>query len=143
MAKITRGLKNNNPLNIRKSKDKFLGEIESTDKAFKQFKSVDYGYCAVFIILATYNIRGANTIEKIISKWAPPSDGNHTENYIKNVSTRSGIDRRKVLTLKDGNAYIKIVAAMCYSENGQNANMEDVINGFKLQNRIQHESDKF
>ncbi|MFA5659266.1 MAG: hypothetical protein WC900_08275 [Oscillospiraceae bacterium] len=137
MKTIPRGLKNNNPLNIRKSNDTFIGELPvSTDKAFKQFKSIDYGYRAAFVTLATYNIRGANTIEKIVSKWAPPSDGNHTENYIKNVSARSGIDRNKILSMNDGAAYIKIVAAMSFSENGIAANMEDVIVGFNLQGRI-------
>ena len=132
----TRGLKNNNPLNIRKSNDTFLGEKTSTDKAFKQFIAMAYGYRAAFVILSNYNKRGANTIEKIISKWAPPSDGNHTENYIQNVSVLSGVDRKKELTLQDGNDYIKIVAAMCVSENGVKAVMNDVIEGFNLQTRI-------
>lgn len=133
----TRGLKNNNPLNIRKSNDTFIGELPvSTDKAFKQFKSMAHGYRAAFVILSNYNKRGLNTIEKIISRWAPPSDGNHTENYIQNVSVRSGVDRKKELTLKDGNDYIKIVAAMCVSENGVKAVMSDVIEGFNLQSRI-------
>ena len=132
----TRGLKNNNPLNIRKSNDTFLGEKTSTDKAFKQFKSMAHGYRAAFVILSNYNKRGLNTIEKIISRWAPPSDGNHTENYIQNVSIRSGVNRKKELTLQDGNDYIKIVAAMCVSENGIKAVMSDVIDGFNLQTRI-------
>ena len=39
-----RGLRNNNPLNIRISKDNFIGElVPSGDKAFKQFKSIEYG----------------------------------------------------------------------------------------------------
>lgn len=132
----TRGLRNNNPLNIRKSMDTFLGEKTSTDKAFKQFVTMPYGYRAAFVILSNYNKRGLNTIEKIIGRWAPPTDGNHTENYIKNVSVRSGVDRKKELTLKDGNDYIKIVAAMCVSENGVKAVMSDVIEGFNLQTRI-------
>ena len=132
----TRGLRNNNPLNIRKSTDTFLGEKTSTDKAFKQFVTMPYGYRAAFVILSNYNKRGLNTIEKIIGRWAPPTDGNHTENYIRNVAIRSGIDRKKVLTLKDGNDYIKNVAAMCFSENGKEAVMNDVIDGFLLQSRI-------
>lgn len=134
--KLTRGLRNNNPLNIRKSSDVFLGEIESDDAAFKKFKSMVYGYRAAFVILGNYNNRGFNTIEKIIKRWAPPSDGNNTENYIQNVSKRSGVDRDTILMRYHGSYYIKIVAAMCYSENGIEADIDSVVEGFKLQNRL-------
>ena len=76
---MTRGLKNKNPLNIRKSKDVFLGENpQSTDVAFKQFTSVAYGYRAAFLTLGTYLSRGLNTVEKIVKTWAPPNE-NSTE----------------------------------------------------------------
>ena len=133
---MTRGLKNNNPLNIRKSKDVFLGENpQSTDVAFKQFTSVAYGYRAAFVTLGTYLSRGLNTIEKIVKTWAPPNE-NSTESYIQHVVTRSGVPRNKVLTNTSGKDYIAIVAAMSWSENGVPAVMADVQAGFKLQTKI-------
>lgn len=62
-----RGLRNNNPLNIRHNADLFQGEIKGNDKLFKTFSSMPYGYRAAFVILATYLSRGYNTIEKIIT----------------------------------------------------------------------------
>jgi hypothetical protein len=135
---MARGLRNNNPLNIRHNKDVFQGEVTpSTDKSFKQFTSAAYGYRAAFVTLHTYLVKyKRDTIAKIIAAWAPPEDNNDTENYIKNVSERSKIDCDEVLTARDGDKYIRIVSAMCISENGKKANQADVEAGFKLQNRI-------
>ena len=130
-----RGLRNNNPLNIRHSADNFQGEIQGNDKSFKTFSSMPYGYRAGFVILGTYLSRGLNTIEKIISKWAPPVE-NDTESYIKNVEKWSGVSRHKVLTGTDGTDFILIVAAMSFVENGLNADISAVRAGLKLQTKI-------
>lgn len=134
---MARGLRNNNPLNIRHNGDKWQGEVPSTDKSFMQFSSIAYGYRAAFVTLHTYLVKyGRDTIEKIIKAWAPPEDNNDTEGYITHVAFWSQIPRDKVLTAKDGDAYIKIVAAMSRVENGQIAVMGDVESGFKLQSKI-------
>ena len=130
-----RGLRNNNPLNIRHSADNFQGEIQGNDKSFKTFSSMLYGYRAGFVILGTYLSRGLNTIEKIISKWAPPVE-NNTERYIKDVEKWSGVSRHKVLTSTDGTYFILIVAAMSFVENGHNADISAVRAGFNLQTKI-------
>lgn len=134
---MTRGLRNHNPLNIRKSGDRFKGEVvPSSDAAFKQFESDAYGYRAAFVILSSYLKCGKNNIVKIVASWAPSSDGNNTYKYIENVERRSGVERFQPLTVGSGNDYIKIVAAMSQSENGVPAVMEDVEAGFALQNRL-------
>lgn len=130
-----RGLRNNNPLNIRHNADTFQGEIKGNDKSFKTFSSMPYGYRAAFVTLATYLSRGWNTIEKIISRWAPPNE-NNTQAYIATVVKYSGVTAEKVLTPSDGADYILIVAAMSFVENGQNANISEVKAGFNLQSRI-------
>jgi hypothetical protein len=130
-----RGIRNNNPLNIRHSADNFQGEIKSTDKAFKTFISLPYGYRAAFVTLATYHSRGWNTIEKKVTRWAPPNE-NNTSGYIANAEKWSGVSRQKVLTLADGGDYIMIVAAMSFIENGKNADISEVRAGFNLQTKI-------
>jgi hypothetical protein len=133
---MTRGLKNNNPGNIRKNSDIFQGEIiPSSDRDFKQFRTLAYGYRAMFVSLNTYRKRGLNTVEKIISAWAPPSE-NDTRSYIHSVAKWSDVPKDKVLTEHDGKAYIQIVAAMSRVENGLPANLRDVETGFSLQNSI-------
>ena len=130
-----RGLRNNNPLNIRHSSDKFQGEVTGKDPAFKTFISMPYGYRAAFVTLATYLSKGCNTIEKIITRWAPPTE-NNTAGYIANVERWSGVLRNQELTATDGADYIMIIAAMSFVENGINANITEVRAGFKLQTKI-------
>ena len=133
-----RGIRNNNPLNIRHNGDRFLGEVvPGSDRAFKQFASMAYGYRAAFVILGSYLARGLNTVEKIIRAWAPPTE-NNTEGYIAIVVQRSGVGRNKVLTAESGSEYRKIVAAMCHCENGVPANMADVEAGFRMQSKIKN-----
>ena len=133
---MSRGLRNNNPGNIRHNKDVFQGEkTPSTDAAFKQFTSMAYGYRAMFVTLGTYLSRGKNTIDKIIRSWAPPNE-NNTQGYIRHVEQFSGVDRNKVLTACSGDDYIRIAAAMSRIENGVPAEMKEVLSGFELQNKI-------
>lgn len=133
-----RGIRNNNPLNIRHNGDRFLGEVvPGSDRAFKQFASMAYGYRAAFVILGSYLARGLNTVEKIIRSWAPPTE-NNTEGYIASVVQRSGVGRNKTLTAESGGEYRKIVAAMCHCENGVPANMADVEAGFRMQSKIRN-----
>jgi hypothetical protein len=130
-----RGLRNNNPLNIRHNADHFQGEIKGNDKSFKSFVSLPYGYRAAFVTLATYLSRGQNTIEKIITKWVPPTE-NNTQAYVSAVVKYSGVARNKELTAADGADYILIIAAMSFVENGVNADINQVKAGFDLQSKI-------
>ena len=131
----SRGLRNNNPLNIRHSIDSFQGEIKGADKAFKTFSSMPYGYRAAFVTLGTYLSRGLNTVEKIVTRWAPPTE-NNTGRYIAGVERESGISKTKELTTTDGAYYIMIVAAMSLIENGIPADISEVRAGFNLQTKI-------
>jgi len=132
---MTRGYKNNNPLNIRHNANVFQGEIKENDKSFKTFASMPYGYRAGFAILHTYLKNDCNTIEKIIARFAPPNE-NDTEKYIANVERWSGVPKNKILTASGGADYIMIVAAMSFVENGINADISEVTAGFNLQTKI-------
>ena len=51
----TRGQRNNNPLNIRHSTDRWQGaRIQQTDPSFVQFESMAYGYRAAWRTLESY-----------------------------------------------------------------------------------------
>ena len=134
-----RGLRNNNPLNIRHSRNCFQGEVPGSDRAFKTFSSMAYGYRAAFVVLGSYLACGRNTVEKIIRAWAPHTE-NNTEGYIAHVVQRSGVGRNKVLTAESGGDYRKIVAAMSHCENGVPANMADVEAGFRMQGKLRDKS---
>ena len=121
---IPRGIRNNNPLNIRKG-SKWKGErATQTDPAFEEFISMEYGVRAVFIILRKYmsGYNGLtekfNTIEKIIKRWAPPSE-NNSRAYIEAVSKWTGIPSTQRLAFSQRNYMVAIVDAMVKVECGQ------------------------
>ena len=119
-----RGIRNNNPLNIRKGNN-WKGERQpQKDPAFEEFESMEWGIRAGFIILRKY-IRGYNgltekfnTIEKIIARWAPASE-NNTQAYIEAVAKRTGIPRTQRLSFSQRNYMVAIVEAMIMVECGQ------------------------
>lgn len=131
---MARGLRNNNPLNIEKSKgNPWRGEIvPSTDSRFAQFKSMAYGYRAAFKLLYNYQHRyGCKRLEDFISRWAPPSE-NNTRAYIATVARHSGVSDVSTVNTMNGEQMRKIVSAMSYVENGIIANEQDVIDGWDL-----------
>ena len=89
-TKLPRGLRNNNPLNIRHSASRWQGaRVEQTDKAFVQFTSMTMGYRAAWRILETYykHFEAQHkpfTPRNIIYRWAPPNE-NDSEAYLRKV----------------------------------------------------------
>lgn len=130
-----RGLRNNNPLNIIISPNKWLGKRpkeKNTDGHFEQFDTIEYGYRAAFIILRKYiNVYGCNTIETIIKKWAP--DGHTIEqNYIKRVETLTGIPRQDTINFDEEAKMIQIIRAMAAVENGKLVNIEPIERAYRM-----------
>lgn len=117
-----RGLRNNNPFNIRESHNDgthWQGEHEfDLDQEFEEFADSKDGIRAGGRIFKTYREKyGIATIRTILQRFAPPSE-NNTESYIKSVVAKSGIDAdSELLDIYD---YTKVAQAMIYHENGQN-----------------------
>lgn len=130
---MTRGYKNNNPLNMRHDKDKWQGEIvPSRDPAFKQFETMAWGYRAAFKLLHNYQkYHGCRLLSDFISRWAPPVENNTTA-YIRTVAKRSGLEDVSAIDTLNGEQMLKIVAAMSFVENGVEPDMADVRAGWDL-----------
>lgn len=113
-----RGIRNNNPLNIRIG-NTWLGEVPNpTDSEFEQFVSVRYGLRAAFYILRRYIRRyGRNTPAKIIRAWAPAVE-NNTQRYIEVVCKRSLIAPDEVIDYADKKTMVRLVKAMAFVECG-------------------------
>lgn len=133
MAKIPRGIRNNNPLNIRIG-NTWLGEIPNpTDSEFEQFVSVQYGLRAAFCILRRYIRRyGRNTIRKIVSAWAPASDHNATDVYIERVAKMTGLSPDDEIRYEDSITMCDLVAAMTMVECGQTIPKADIVKGYNI-----------
>lgn len=133
MTKKPRGLRNNNPGNIRKGGVPYQGEIvPSKDDAFRQFTTMAYGYRAMFVVLHTYQRKyGISTIADMIIRYAPAIE-NHTTKYIRAVSEASGVPATSHITTTNGDVMIPIVSAMSKVENGVPAELSEVEQGWKL-----------
>lgn len=130
---MSRGLRNCNPGNIRRSATRYKGERHpSRDRKFKEFESVAYGYRAMFVLLDTYSRRyGLCTIRQMLNRYAPPSE-NFTEGYIRFVSEKTGIASDEIVNSRAARDMVPIVAAMSQIENGIPAVMADVHRGWEL-----------
>lgn len=134
---VPRGIRNNNPLNIRKGNNWKGERPNQSDKAFEEFTSMTYGIRAGFIIIRKYmsGYNGLtekfNTIEKIIRRWAPPTE-NSTQKYIDQVAKESGISPRLKLSFADKKSMCAIVSAMIHVECGQLVDMALIESGYDL-----------
>ena len=141
---MTRGIRNNNPLNIRHSADRWQGaRKEQTDKAFVQFENMAYGYRAAWKVLDSYwkhfkRERMPFNIRNIISRWAPPNE-NDTEAYIINVLKLGSLGgKEKLLPPSNASGYgrlSRMIAAMTTIECGipfGQVDMEAVYQGYLL-----------
>ena len=118
--KQPRGLRNNNPLNIRFSEyNEWLGRVEKdkSDNSFEEFISLYFGIRAGIILLRRYIERGINTPRLIIRHWAP-SNENNTEKYIENVCEWSGLERDEHLYWERCDDMIPLICAMIRMECG-------------------------
>ena len=124
---MTRGQRNNNPLNIRHSKDKWQGTATTqTDTDFVQFETMAYGYRAAWRVLESYwkhfhRIKQYYNVKNIITRWAPPTE-NDTQTYIRTVLRLTGLGGNEHLPQPsrgvDTERLEKLVAAMTTMECG-------------------------
>ena len=132
-----RGYRNNNPLNIRLSSNNWKGEIKpSADKSFCQFQTMAYGFRAAMVCIRTYITKhNCKTLQEIINRWAPWTDGNNPLNYAKKVMNTfpdTFPDKETVIDYHNQNQMTKLVYAMAIVENGSEPQMTDCIQAFNL-----------
>ena len=113
----TRGLRNNNPGNIRRTGERWRGMAPyQPDPEYVTFVSPLWGLRALARVLRTYHERhGLKTVREIITRWAPPTE-NDTESYIRSVAGRLQVDPDEPLNLPA--VLPELVAAIVRHENG-------------------------
>lgn len=114
MAELPRGIRNNNPGNIRKG-ERWQGAA-GDDGAFVKFSSMAFGLRALMRLVDTHIGRGHNTTRKLISVWAPPME-NQTAIYIAYVAKLLGYGPDAVLP-KSKQLLFRLASAISRKENG-------------------------
>ena len=136
---LPRGLRNNNPGNLRISNINWKGKIsnnQNTDKAFEQFSTIHYGIRAMITDVANdITIKKLNTLTKLINSYAPPTE-NDTINYINFVSKQTNLQPNQTINVTP-DIISKIVKSKILIENGANVinkNLPDL--DFLIKNAI-------
>lgn len=133
--KEPRGIRNRNPLNIRYSAaNDWLGKLTHSkqDMQFEEFIDTLYGFragmCLIMKYIKTY---GFDTIEKIVRRWAPPSE-NNTENYIKTVCKMTGMERDRKLWPECACQIIALARAMAFVEVGKKYDYYYLLTAYRM-----------
>lgn len=122
-SSVPRGLRNNNPLNIRHSQDKWYGLCpEQTDPDFCQFNTIFDGIRAAFLNVRSHYrqdwLRHERcTVAKEINRWAPASE-NDTQKYIDFVCERACLDAKDEIKIVQKNVMCRLLWAMAEYECG-------------------------
>lgn len=120
----SRGIRNNNPLNIRKGNN-WLGERPvQSDPAFEEFESMQMGIRAALKLMRNqitgFNGRRPkfNTIRKLIAVWAPPTE-NSTDKYVSFVCNKTGYSPVEIIDPYSCRQMCRIAQAMAQVECGE------------------------
>lgn len=128
-----RGIRNNNPLNIRKGATWLGLSPTQDDAAFCQFRSMELGIRAACKIIQTYiRKHHLTTVREIIYRWAPPADGNDTGAYVRQVCKRAYFFPETCIHADDALELTRLLEAMAYVENGIEIDHQVVFNGVML-----------
>lgn len=137
--KLPRGIRNNNPLNIRKGNN-WQGEVPiSNDGEFEQFVSMQMGVRAGFKILKNYmtgyggRVKALTNVHDIIHRWAPPNE-NNCKAYIESVCRVSGLHEFERLKFSDRNKMLALVDGMIRVECGQPISLDIIASAYDLIN---------
>ncbi len=116
MARQPRGIRNNNPGNIRHGSNWQGLAAEQPDSDFCTFTEPVWGLRALAKLLLTYQRKyGLNTLRGIITRYAPAVE-NDTSGYIDHVARRLGVEPDSTL---DVSAHLEgLMQAIVAHENG-------------------------
>lgn len=115
-----RGVRNNNPGNLRISSNNWDGKLpkdQNTDGEFEQFVTWIHGLRAMTKLIVNYINGGYDTLTKIINRYAPPVE-NKTNGYINFVVKETGLLPNQPIDATDKIVMRKIIKAMVKMENG-------------------------
>jgi len=119
-----RGMRNNNPGNIRITSIPWIGKIPvsmNTDKQFEQFYKMEDGIRAALVNMRTHYNRGKDTIRKMVTTWAPYSDNPApaVDNYIQSVSNYANLDPDEYFDFNKKNAVNIMYRIFRFENNGE------------------------
>ncbi|WP_261840909.1 hypothetical protein [Aliamphritea ceti] len=111
-----RGLRNNNPGNIRHGSPwQGMADVQK-DQSFITFRSPEYGIRAMARVLGNYQkIHGLNTVRGVIGRWAPPVE-NDTDSYVNAVARSLNVSPDQTINVQAH--MLPLIKSIVHHENG-------------------------
>ena len=112
-----RGIRINNPGNVRLSQDHWVGQVyPGTDSSFCQFDTMAHGVRCAAKVLLGYQQQKMNTVRRIINRWAPPVE-NDTGSYVRAVAASCTVAPDNPVKLGE-DMLARLCRAIFHHENG-------------------------
>ena len=124
---LPRGIRNNNPGNIKRSSDRWEGladpdemtDFQRREIVFFVFREPVWGLRAMARILLNYQrVRRLTNVDAMIGRWAPPEDNNATDAYAAFVAKRMGLNVNETFDFLKSDLASPMIQAMVRMENG-------------------------
>lgn len=130
---VPRGIRNNNPLNIRISGNRWRGKITpSADAAFEQFTNMTLGIRAAMVCVRTYMKKyHLTTPQQIIARWAPEPDQNDVKAYIANACRKANLLPTVPIKFSEKNKVCRLLWGMAFVECGQTISFQLFENAYE------------
>lgn len=134
MNQVPRGLRNNNPLNLRISPTPWVGKLAvNTDGSFEQFDTLHNGIRAAVLNYRTRLIRSCSrcpVLRLLVASWAPAADGNDVARYVDAVASISGVSTADFLDYRDRQQTCRVLQAMAVVEVGEMLPISDFLSAY-------------
>lgn len=125
LGKVPRGCRNNNPGNLERGKQPWVGEIrDGNEPRFCQFKTPEDGIRAIGVCIMSYvDKRRApdgtpiDTIDDVIGRWAPSTE-NDTKAYARYVAGVLKMRSDETVNFYDWDNIKNLTTALIAHENG-------------------------
>jgi hypothetical protein len=129
MTGAPRGLRNNNPGNIRDFGIAWRGRVGTDNNPggpFVVFDTMDNGARALMLNLNSRardvgGVIGQTTVADVINAWAPGSDGNDPASYISTVERVAGVSAQTIVDPRNAEQMAALAIAITAMENGSGA----------------------
>ena len=128
MSDLPRGIRNHNPGNIERTRDRWQGMAadQSADPRFVVFTAPEFGIRALVKLLLNYERMGFDSPRKIITRFAPHVE-NKTDAYVANVARALGVGPDDVVDLDRFDVMLPLVKAIIQQENGRQPYSAEVL----------------
>lgn len=128
-----RGIRNNNPGNLNYAGQSGATKEGGENGRFAVFSSMRDGIAALYKQIQLYFSRGVNTIETVVNKYAPASDNNNVQAYIKQLVGATGKQADEQLSGEDTETVFKLIRGIIHHENGKGyVSDQDILSGIQV-----------